>query len=206
MAATTAGRIPKYREKLSERIVVYVTPTQLEHLKERAPGGDVSSFARERVTSTETPSGSEPEGALAGTDQFRGPLLSPVACGPWREALEQAESFCLSHQTAEFLEVREGDLFLPAQGQSMEGAGIQDGFLIVVRPLDGKIPRRHDIVLVEVLTEDGEAIYTLKHWGQPAGPGSPPQLTDGQGNDFALPLQAQRIQPIGRAVALLGRL
>ena len=131
---------------------------------------------------------------------------SPVACGPWREPLDDARSFALSHDTAEFLEVRDGDFFLPAQGQSMEGAGIQDGYLVVVRPLDGKIPRRNEIVLVEVTTEDGTTVYTLKHWGPSSAPGAPPLLIDGAGDQFPLPGQAQQLQPIGRAIAVLGRL
>lgn len=210
-----AGRVPKYQEKLTERVVVYLTPTQLEGLRARAPGGDVSSFSRQCLqtgphgATDQTPDPLEGDletSAMAGTNQFRGPLLGPVPCGPWREACEDSSTFVLSRETAEFLEVREGDLFLPAQGHSMEGSGILDGYLVIVRPLDGKIPRRHEIVLVGITTEDGTTSYTLKHWGGFPVPGGPPQLFQADGSLLPLPEGTTDLQPLGRAVAVLGRL
>lgn len=199
--SSTVGRTPKYEAKLSERVVVYMTPAQLQHLRERAPGGDVSSYVRDTLE------GRAPlDPALAGMDQFRGPLLGPVPCGPWKEALDEASSFVLSRESADFLEVRDGDLFLPASGHSMEGSGILDGFLVIVRPLDGKVPRRHEIVLVAITTADGTTSYTLKHWGGHPSPGAPPQLIQGDGSTLDLPEDTQDLQPLGRAVAVLGRL
>ncbi len=135
-------------------------------------------------------------------DTFQAPILTKAPCGPWEEALAGAGSFTISADTADELEARDGDVFVRTTGESMEAAGIQDGMLLLMRPVGPHShPRRGEITLVQIIDSEGEYLGTIKHWA----PGTPPKLTDGEGNDFAIPDDVQQIIPIATARGIIGR-
>lgn len=138
-----------------------------------------------------------------GTDAFRAPILSDVPCGPWDKALEEAPSFAISRDTALELEARPGDVFVRARGESMTGAGIVDGQIALVRPLGGKPPRRHDIMIVQIARANGEIEGTLKRYDGPDAQGRE-RLLDGAGEPFALPNDVTSLSFIARVQGTLG--
>ena len=139
-------------------------------------------------------------------NSFRAPYLSAVPCGPWQEAIDRGEAFTVSTEVADELEARDGDVWVRADGQSMEGAGIMDGFLILVRPMDGRPPRRGDIMLVQAMDDNGSYFGTVKRFNGVETDGRTPRLLNGSDEEFPLPSALQRVDYIGRAIGVLGRL
>lgn len=137
-------------------------------------------------------------------DSFSAPYLSAVPCGPWAAAIDRAERFTVSIEVADELEAQDGDVWVRADGQSMEGAGIMDGVLVLIRPYERKTPRRGEIILIQVVLEDGEFLSTIKHFDGMNG--QVPKLLDGEDNAFDLPEGSTNPQIIGRAIGTLGRL
>lgn len=136
------------------------------------------------------------------TDSFRAPYLSRVPCGPLRAAIDTGAFFTVSRDTAEELEVRDGDFWVRAEGESMEGAGIQDGFLILMRPLESRPPRRGEIVLVQFFDETGDVYQaTVKSWNGD----NPLRLKDGHGEDFEVP-EGREYKAVAVARGVVGRL
>ncbi len=173
-------------------------------------GSDMAKFARDAIEAAYErlrnglPLKGEPQPNADGFATFRAPYLSAVPCGPWQGAVDCAESFTISTEAADELEAQDGDVWIRANGQSMEGAGILDGVLVLVRPYDRKTPRRGDIVLVQVEAQ-GEIVGTLKRFDGFDGDGMP-KLLDGQGEAFELPDGADKPLIIARAIGTLGRL
>jgi SOS-response transcriptional repressor LexA len=169
---------------------------------------DMADFARaaiaaaiERVQAGQS-IGGEIDWANIATDSFGAPYLSRVPCGPLKEAIDTGASFTISSDTASELEVRDGDLWVRAEGESMEGAGIQDGFLILMRPLDGRPPRRGEIVLVQFFDDEGDVYQaTVKSWNGD----NPLRLKDGQGQDFEVP-QGKEYKAVAVARGVVGRI
>ncbi len=59
------------------------------------------------------------------------PVLGSIPAGPLSEAVESADEVL---EPAELLPWREGDFLLRVRGDSMEGDGILDGDLVLIRP------------------------------------------------------------------------
>ncbi len=136
-------------------------------------------------------------------DQFRCKYFQSVPCGPFEESVAEAGEFVLSADTADELEAREDDFLVRADGQSMEGVGIMDDFLVLMRPLpEGRMPRTGEIALVQMITPDGIAKGTIKHWHN----GVKPHLTDGAGEKVELPEATESLLPLAVARGVVGRL
>lgn len=114
---------------------------------------------------------------MSGTNQLRIPQLSAIPCGPQDELFATDKTFVLSEDVADELEAREKDFVARATGISMEGAHIQEGDLLCLRPLNGRPPSRFDIVVAVTVDED-RATATLKRVTR----ASPLGLEDGDGN------------------------
>jgi SOS-response transcriptional repressor LexA len=200
---------PQSRARKTERFEFKAPEKLIAEFREAANGQqmDMADFARaaiaaaiERVQGGQTIAG-EVDLANLETDSFRAAYLSRVPCGPLREALDTGSSFTISRDTADELEVREGDFWVRAEGESMEGAGIQDGFLILMRPLDNRPPRRGEIVLVQFFDEDGDVYQaTVKRWNGD----NPLRLKDGQGDDFEVP-EGREYKAVAVARGVVGR-
>ena len=142
--------------------------------------------------------------AETGTDAFRAPNIGNVPCGPLAPAVAEASSFVCSPDVADELEAREGDVWMRAAGDSMLGAGIADGVMVLTRPYDGKAPRRGDIVAAQIETPDGERVGTIKRYnGETDGR---PHLIDGEDENYALPDDAVKVDFVARVVGVLGRI
>lgn len=130
-------------------------------------------------------------------------LLAKAPCGPWMEALEQAEEFSLSPEMAQLIGLKEGDFLVRAVGESMEEAGIPDGSLILMRPLKGGYPERGEVTLVQVETRGGDFVGTIKHWFQT--PTRAVDLRDGRGMPYHLPADTLHAIPVAVKRGLLSR-
>lgn len=132
------------------------------------------------------------------------PIIASANCGPWEEALANATRFTLSKEMFDELEAREGDVFIRARGESMDGSGIHDDYLILMRPLlAGREPSNGEVTLVQIKTSDGQYLGTIKHWH----PGTPyPALKDGNGKEFAFPKNTKEVRPVAVGRAIVGRI
>lgn len=132
------------------------------------------------------------------------PKLPAVPCGPWKTALDEASEFPLQSELASLLDAREGDVLVPAQGQSMEESGVPDGALVLMRPLEGRKPASGEITLVMVETSDGEWVGTIKHWYQTRSRAV--DLRDGKGHCYALPPNVKAVYPVAVLCGVIGRI
>lgn len=118
------------------------------------------------------------------------PILCSPPCGPWKAAIEEAESLSMSSEMARLLGVEPADFLVKADGISMVEAGIPDGSLVLMRPLGTAKPKRGDVVLVQAVTQSGEYVATVKTWiGAPKGI---PDLRDGKGFPYEFPPDVDR--------------
>ena len=135
---------------------------------------------------------------------FTAPYVGAIPCGPWNPTEPGHERFTVSTEVADELEARDGDWWFRAAGDSMIGAGILDGSLVLVRPYDGKPPRRGDVVAVQIADEGGEVSGTFKRFdGQN---GDVPKLLDGNDDVFDLPDGARVAAVLARGVGVVSRL
>jgi hypothetical protein len=136
-------------------------------------------------------------------DSFRAPILTTAPCGPWEQAFIGASHFRVSADVADELGLRDGDFFVRGTGDSMLGVGILDGSIVSMRPLaPHRQPRRGEVALVQITTEDGECLGTIKKWV----PGEPPSLVDGDDKPFELPGNVKEIRAIATGQGVIGRL
>lgn len=202
------------RELKQGRFGFFLEPSLRDELRVYAANLNVEMSEVARRAIANEIRGTRPD-ASTGTDTFRGAYLSRVPCGPWAEAVDSSDSFTISDDAADELEARPGDVWVRAEGQSMEAAGIGDGFLVLMRPLaEGRTPRRGEIALVQVFLDEGEglgnsgdcALATIKYWHPPTGTAPLPTLLDAAGQPFALPPGVVRVVPVAVARGVLGRL
>lgn len=163
-------------------------------------GTTVPKIVREAVEQWLTPVAPPP----SDVNNFRAPYLSSVPCGPWDEAVNSEQSFVISEDVADVLEAQEGDVWCSANGQSMEGAGIQDGFVVLLRPYGKYAPRRGEIVLAQAFPEGEEPLGTIKRFN--GMDGIRPKLVDGEDKEYELPQNTTRVEFVARAVGVVGRL
>ena len=147
-----------------------------------------------------------PRASLVGNEDLVGaPLLDVrVACGPAEEAREEATPFVVSTPVAdEFRLDPDLDFWVRARGQSMEGRGIFDEFLVLLRPLQtGRMPRKGEIALIQIVDEEGFYSGTLKTWN-----GSDevlPRLLDGDGQEWSFPQNTRSAHPVALAKGVIG--
>jgi SOS-response transcriptional repressor LexA len=203
--------MPSTRPRKTERFEFKAEEKLIAAFREAANAQqmDMADFARasidaaiKRVQGGQPIEGETDWANAAVSDSFRAPYLSRVPCGPIKEAIETGAAVTISADTADELEVRDGDFWVRAEGESMEGAGIQDGFLILMRPLDGRPPRRGEITLMQFIDESGDVYQsTVKSWNGD----NPLRLLDGQGDDFEVP-EGKEYRAVAVARGVLGRL
>lgn len=130
-------------------------------------------------------------------------------CGPWKEALEETESFTLPAFFAAMIGARDGDLLVPTGGQSMREAGIPDNGAVVMRPLNGAAPDPGTIVLACAKRANGQYFYTIKFWYLAAhGDGTTaPELRDGKLRVYHLPpdVKSEELEAVAALVGVVGR-
>ena len=182
-------------EKLNE--AVQAAKRHPRSTGQRAPGK--ADIVRAAVTA-------KLKGVAIALPTLRFPLLAVAPCGPFREAIEVAESYIpLNSEIQARLFAADGDVFVTARGDSMTGRGIIDGMDVLMTPLaENQLPRRGEVVLVQ-LVRDGE-IYesTIKTWDGMEG--NKPRLLDGHGKPIKLPTGTEKVIPIAVAKGVIGRL
>ncbi|MBV9468210.1 MAG: hypothetical protein JOZ57_03065 [Abitibacteriaceae bacterium] len=131
------------------------------------------------------------------------PFLDNPPAGPWKEAINQAETMGLTDEMAKTLSFKPGDVMVSVHGESMEAAGIPDGSQLLMRPLNGKKPPWGAVVLVQAVTPEGQYLSTIKHWyTTPAGG---PDLRDGRNMPFYLPTGVEQVTPVAVMVGLIAQ-
>jgi SOS-response transcriptional repressor LexA len=193
------------KEKYDERVVAMATPSMARAIDAEAAQNHEtrSDVIRRALEQYYAPRDQHHE--AASLDSFSAPYLSRVPCGPWSEAIDSGDNFLISADVADELEAQDGDVWVRADGQSMEGAGIQDGFVALVRPYDKKTPRRGEIVLIQVTTPEGDRVGTIKRFNG-LEPDGKPRLLDGNDEPYSLPEPMQGFDVVGRVVGVLGRI
>lgn len=123
------------------------------------------------------------------------PILASVPCGPWEEAINDSSiRLLLNDDWRRELDAREDDLLVRTYGQSMEGAHILDGSLLLIgRLAPHKLPREGQPALVQY-HEDGQAFSTIKSWHMKNGK---PLLRDGDGKEVKLSPKTERLEAVG---------
>jgi SOS-response transcriptional repressor LexA len=181
---------------------VKLSDAQLEalNLRKVQTGVPISTQIRRAV---EREIAGEAHPAMAGVDSLRIKRLTRVPCGDWREAIDTASPYVLSPDVKRSLEAQEGDLVVPAEGSSMEGARIFDGDEVLMRPLhEGQRPRRGDITLVQIIRKNGECEGTIKRWIK----SEPVVLHDGDDKVFSLPKDVVEVKAVAVGRGLIARL
>jgi SOS-response transcriptional repressor LexA len=171
-----------------------VTGAELEALRSRAPAEILDEARRIQIAGAVRAERAN----LIGLHQF-----SSVPCGPWKDVLEEARPYFLPKDMAEVLGAQEGDWLLPCRGQSMREAGIPDGGLVVMHPLDGTPPESGAIILCCVEREGGQWLSTIKYFYRDAK--GRPELRDGKLQPYHLPPDAKELHPLAILVGVMGK-
>jgi SOS-response transcriptional repressor LexA len=192
----------KRREQMDERISFTLPSSMDDALRAHSDetGYPLADLIRRAIASYLDPA-SSPHAAPDAPDESRHRFLTSAPCGPWEEALERAGTFTLSRDVAEELGAREGDVVVRAVGQSMSGAGIPDGALLLMRPLaNNRPPRTGRVALVQIVSKTDEYLGTIKRWMKEE------VLHDGDGKPLSIPAGTKEIKPIAESVGLIALL
>ena len=128
-------------------------------------------------------------------------ILAEPPCGPWKEALEHADEHMMDAGVLRMMGFKEGDFFVRCDGESMVDAGIPDGALVLMRPLDGDIPKNGTITLVCAELDGGDWFGTVKRFFKT--PEGKVDLRDGKGMPIYTPREAIEIKPVAFKVGLI---
>lgn len=129
-------------------------------------------------------------------------LLTTAPCGPWTEALDTSKSFHVGADVCEALGIKDTDVLVKAKGDSMVGADIPDGCLLVMRPLNGEVPPSGSVCLIQVQCNDGRCEATIKKWRNRKTDFA---LVDGGNREVWLPSDAIEMRAIAYMVAKMER-
>jgi hypothetical protein len=199
---------------------VEIRPTQkdpdfIENLRRaaKAAGVPMTDFGRDAINEAieRQKAGVAIKGSIdwsqIGTNQFRAKFLAKAPCGDWREAIETAGEFVFSQDVADSLEARPGDIVVLADGQSMEGAGIPDGALLLMRPLQNHArPARNDVALVQIQDSNGNYDSTIKRWIKSGQTPAEVVLHDGDGDLHRIPNDTIEVRAVAVARGLVTRI
>lgn len=132
--------------------------------------------------------------------------LGTAPCGPLQEAIDAAHDFEISRDIANVLQAVPGDLVIKALEDSMEGAGIYDGMLVVMSPLAARVdPPRDKIALVQVVVDGLVYKSTIKRWKKRL-PNNGALLWDGNDEPYALPEDTEQVIPVATVKGVIGQL
>lgn len=193
--AIRVGRGTKYDQPLTEPVRVLFTEKQipvLTELAQKSGTADVSTWLRE-IALGERAHPNADHSETDGTVSL--PILQDVPCGPFEEAIADNPSrLVFNGDWKRELGILDDDLLVYAHGQSMEGAHITDGALLVIeripthrRPPEGKP------ALIQI-HYDGKAECTIKNYHTKNGK---PLLRDGDGKEVKLPAHVEKLDVIG---------
>lgn len=196
---------PQVKERLEERIVTLATRSMAKAIDKEAT---TNAESRSDVVRRALDLYYAPRPAVITTNDLEGgPLLDVrVACGPPEEAREDAKVFVISKMTGDEMGFDpDSDFFARARGESMDGAGILDEFVVCFSPLpDGREPRFPQIALVAFEDAEGNVRGTVKRWK--GKDGQTPVLLDGSNKEFPLPDGTVKAWPIAIAKGVVGSL
>lgn len=191
-------RPKKSGEKANKRKELSLEPSEFQELDEGKPeGAKLATFIKQAAL--------EKVRAASGNDRnnvrFSLPVLADAPGGPFIEAVAEAETTLeLSGALASFLDARDDDshFWVKVRGESMVGAGILDGSLVLFYEIDSlREPRRGQITLIQIERENGQYEGTIKRWmGKKDGR---PVLHNG--NDEVVPLPEDVVKAIPIAIA-----
>jgi hypothetical protein len=151
------------------------------------------------------------KGAVAQADTAElvgGPLLDVHgACGAPNEARQESTTYVISRRVAEEIHFDpDTDFFIRGRGESMEGRGILDEFVVAMSPLRiNARPRIGKIALVAFTDEHDQVTGTIKEWKGESSNGVP-RLVDGNGVEFSIPEGTVKAVPIAIAKGVIGEL
>lgn len=184
--ASGRGRPPSREEDLANvRKEIRFTEQEWEELTSvLTPGQKSATFIHDIVLQFVA-------GTLVPRDNFGGidprqfaqeafPYLSEVPCGNWDEAVDLAGQVVINQRFIDELELRPGDVFVRARGNSMAPA-IPNNALVAIRPYGTMEPLPGDRALVQYVDEHGTYRGAIKHFF----PGTPPRIQDAEGNIVA---------------------
>ncbi len=205
--AATLGRKTKYDEPLSEPIRVLFTERQYQDLVKLFGASEISTAIREIILGERVLEGAqviEVAPPLSTDKSF--PLIGSAICGPWDDVVSStSDVHILSEQTATELEARDGDVFVRAREESMEGAGILDGSLVLMRTLP-RAPRRGEIWLLQIFDEEGGCKSTIKRVDKWSETPSDVRLLDGSDEEYSTGELTAPIVPVAIARGVIGAL
>jgi len=185
--ASTEGPPPSVRE-IGAAVSLSSSQTVHHHLGRLEEGGYVARAGRGARTLGLTGKGWEAAGHMA--------LLGRIAAGRGLEAVATDEAYSLA---AELLASRSGKrrYLLRVVGQSMVGARIEDGDLLVVEedesPPDGSV--------VVVLLREGEEVTVKRFYREGEMLRLRPEAPPGEYEEMVVPAEEARVQ--GRVVYVL---
>lgn len=189
------------REKKSERLNITLEESLKNEVREFAArrGQDLSEFARIAFSNEMAGDGIPPD-----EHSLSLPVFYNAPCGPFAEVVEGTEPFTINEEVADFLEADTEDSLFQVEGESMIGAGIVDGAMVVVRPYGNKRPVRRDIVFIQYRNEQDEWKATVKRFD--GGDLNAPRLLNGAEESVELPEEARDVAIVGRVIAQMSRL
>lgn len=124
-------------------------------------------------------------------------ISTAAPCGPFADVAAGLESFQIPGELAELLGVLDDDLIVPCQGHSMVGADIDDGSVLVMRPLNGLQPHSGEVILAQVTLDNGDCLWTVKYWHDD---GRWVTLEDGEHEELGFPENTVELKPVARKV------
>jgi SOS-response transcriptional repressor LexA len=180
---------------------VFFPPDMETNVEKAAEEQDIAfnEFVRRAVADALNPKPVEIDDAMAGTDIMRAPFLTAAPCGPFQEALVHGGRIDITHQMARIMDAIDGDVFVRAMGQSMEGAGIKDGSWMLMRPVTPLTPPDPgDICLVQIVNQYDEYSSTVKYFDPVKV-----ELRDGAGEVVKVPEGTKAVQPVAVLKAVI---
>ncbi len=194
-----ANRIKDEDERRSEKIQIQVdkkTREKFERLrvKQKKTMSDIGLELLTRGMRYASVSSPKPRVRLS--------LLATAPCGAWDEAVETAEPFDVNTEVAVELGIKEGDVVVRTNGESMVGAGIPDKSLLIMRCLENRLPQTGDVCLVQVTLGNGDCVGSIKTWKWNA---SSFHLEDGDAIAFGFPKDAVEVRAVAYKVAIMSK-
>ncbi len=191
-----ANRKKAAENKLKDKVQVYLTETERQIVDGVAEKEDRSAsyVARELLLS-----------GLRAAEETTSPVTlrrfsAAAPCGPFSEVASRLECFQIGGELAAMLGLLDDDLIVPSQGKSMIKSDIVEGSFVIMRPLGQMQPHHNEIVLAQVMCDDGTCLWTVKHW---CDDGNKVVLKDGERKALSLPKNAIELHAVARKLRVI---